>query len=512
MAMRTRIRITNTSAQPIDIGGRWLQPGEHDVFDEDRVPPEWRAGGEVVDTRSVDAGQLQVVGDDLFVRQRDGRRAAVVEAVAGAASEAQMGVLQRALSNVIGWKPIGINVSVGLSAGRTYCMKLALPADFDAVQLIHFHHDSVATTVYSAAIAATETAAADTAAVRFKPIVNGGEQNALDNTSDIYGWRSVTWGGAQTITPAAAAAKEAPIVTASDWIDCASVPRADGGTLPLLLVRLNARGGVNSYYTTAAGADVENSVNRGLIAFGGSYADTTGAMVTAPGDNTPPGAYDYRLPPLGFRIRSRKLGLTIMGIGDSITQVTQTVPDKLSSWGFRAAAALTAAGLPCGWINSGVASFNQATYWAAAKPQLSIWRPSVAVFAGFSPNDGNFANAGDMRFKMMRAGSRVADFVETCVAAGISPIVANGLPCSASRIGAAATDVERVAYNARLAQIQARGVRVLDWDGLMSNGASPARIRSENQYDETHPNEAGVQMQARQLLDTVAAMFGLADA
>ena len=445
----------------------------------------------------------------------DGKNMGLVRATTGPgggiASEALMGVLQRSLSNVIGYKPVGVNTSIGLSAGRTYCMKIALPAEFDAVQLVHFHHDNVSTTIYSAAIAATETAAIATAEERFKPIVGGAEQNGLNSTTDIYGWRSVTWAGAETITPAAAAAKESPVVSVSDWINCASVPRADGGKLPLLLVRLNARSGVNAYYTTAAGADVETTANRGLVAFGGSYADTTGAMVTAPADNTPSAPYDLRLPTLGFRIRSRKLGLTIMGIGDSITQVTLAVPDKLSTWGFRVAAALTAAGLPCGWINSGVSSFGQQTYWATAKPQMSVWRPGVAVFAGFSPNDGNYTSAGDMRHKMMRSASRVADFIETCAATNAVPVIANGLPCSTSRIAAAETDAERVAYNARLRQLRERGVFVLDWDGLMTNGAAPARIRAEYQYDETHPNEAGVQLQADQLLRAITAAFGLAD-
>ena len=35
--MGTRIRITNNSKQPQDIGGRWVQPGASDVFDADQV-------------------------------------------------------------------------------------------------------------------------------------------------------------------------------------------------------------------------------------------------------------------------------------------------------------------------------------------------------------------------------------------------------------------------------------------------------------------------------------------
>ena len=76
-------------------------------------------------------------------------------------SDTPGGALRRVLSNVIGHKIPGINISVGALAGRTYCMKIALPAEFDAIQLVHYHHETAGTTVYSAAIAATETAAAD---------------------------------------------------------------------------------------------------------------------------------------------------------------------------------------------------------------------------------------------------------------------------------------------------------------------------------------------------------------
>ena len=81
--MSTRIRITNTSKQPQDIGGRWLQPGGSDVFDLEQVPPEWRAAGVLVDVPDARAGEIERVGDALYVRKADGSRNVLVEAAMG---------------------------------------------------------------------------------------------------------------------------------------------------------------------------------------------------------------------------------------------------------------------------------------------------------------------------------------------------------------------------------------------------------------------------------------------
>jgi hypothetical protein len=81
--MGTRIRITNNSKQPQDIGGRWVQPGASDVFDADQVAPEWRAGAVVVESDDPRAGELEREGDRLYVRKADGSRNSLVEAVTG---------------------------------------------------------------------------------------------------------------------------------------------------------------------------------------------------------------------------------------------------------------------------------------------------------------------------------------------------------------------------------------------------------------------------------------------
>lgn len=97
--MGTRIRITNNSKQPQDIGGRWVQPGASDVFDADQVAPEWRAGAVVVESDDPRAGELEREGDRLYVRKADGSRNSLVEAGIGPG-----GVVRNSLGELV-WRP-----------------------------------------------------------------------------------------------------------------------------------------------------------------------------------------------------------------------------------------------------------------------------------------------------------------------------------------------------------------------------------------------------------------------
>lgn len=46
---RQRRKITNTSISPIQIAGRWIQPGGIDTFDVEQLPSEWKNAGVAVD-------------------------------------------------------------------------------------------------------------------------------------------------------------------------------------------------------------------------------------------------------------------------------------------------------------------------------------------------------------------------------------------------------------------------------------------------------------------------------
>jgi len=84
MAARIRIRVTNTTTRPLDIAGRYIQPGQYDTFDFEQVPPEWRAGAAVVSSDDGESGELVREADSWFVRKSDGSAASLVECATAA--------------------------------------------------------------------------------------------------------------------------------------------------------------------------------------------------------------------------------------------------------------------------------------------------------------------------------------------------------------------------------------------------------------------------------------------
>ena len=59
-------------------------------------------------------------------------------------------------------------------------------------------------------------------------------------------------------------------------------------------------------------------------------------------------------------------------------------------------------------------------------------------------------------------------------------------------------------------QLEGRGIGVLDWSALLNDGATPQRLPVALRFDDTHPNEAGCQLQADQLLAAIKSAFGIA--
>lgn len=127
-------------------------------------------------------------------------------------------------------------------------------------------------------VASTETAAMDTVNNSYRPIVGGTAHNTYASIgrpwpvkgNDRYGWRKGTWGGSPKsgiLHPAATPIPSfgqytvsRPLV--SDWIDCPSVPRADGGTRPLLVFGLTKDAfGADSYSNYSASINGVNGIS-----------------------------------------------------------------------------------------------------------------------------------------------------------------------------------------------------------------------------------------------------------
>jgi len=424
---------------------------------------------------------------------------------AHAAEHAAMGVGY--LTNEIAVKPSGVSVTNNAGANNTWCLKLAAPGEFDAVRVIIYHGSTSATTVYKSIVAVTETASQASDVTRWRPVVGGTEYSALDGVEQ-YGWKSVTWAGASTITSAAGTAS-APVINVSDWIPLSSVPRSDGGVFPLVMVRNFVSGGTSSFTSASSSMATATPANGGFIMQAGWGADT-GLYVTAPASNNPTGTQNDNVPAIGIQFRCRRQGISLIGIGDSLTQNSVVVADGFSSFGLRAAAAISALGVPCGYVNNGEASQSMDIYATAGANAITKIGANAVMIQGFAPNGPGapYSTDASMRYGIQQQAALVQSLVSAARTAKAAVFVATGVPCNSSNIPNASQDAYRTAYRDRILAM-GKDISPLNWDALVTDSASPARISATYQYDTTHPNEAAVALQASQLVTALRARFGI---
>jgi hypothetical protein len=398
---------------------------------------------------------------------------------------------------------MGLTVSTGSTlANSTWQSKSTSEADFDAIQLLYFNHQANTVSV-SASVAATETAATDTTANISDPIVGGTAYAILDSATDAYGWRSVTWGGASSVAAAAAAvpsgqipnspaAVTLPSISVSDWIPLRSVPRADGGVLPLVMVRFYIDGAANAFSFVADGAKLgamrtPTAANRGRIL---QLSNVGNNGVTNPAFK--PSSLGTTLMPFAIRFRCRRRGVTVMFCGDSITENNALVTDRFSNWGLRACADLSTSDFPISAWNAGASSQVTTTYWQHAKQVMAQVKPDVACYSVWSPNNNPYTDAALTRYKAMNMLAQAQDFVDYCQQNGATPILVTGIPYSSMT---SSTDPERKWLIAEINKMASGGHCVVaDTNAVIGDGAAAERIKSTYDYgDGIHPNESAIE-------------------
>jgi hypothetical protein len=405
--------------------------------------------------------------------------------------------------------PIGNQLGGAGAAGYTWYGKRQVPCDFDAVQLVIGQNLTTTPTV-KAIVAVTETAAVDTDANRYMPISGGAPFNVLDAAEQV-GWRSVTWGGAATATFGANASRSqfARDFLTSDIIPLSSIPRADGGNGRLLMWRVYASVDTISFIgvTPLATPDATTHGDMILQASYRSAVDATTSLASTPGGITNSSLF------MGVVLYSRGKAIGVIGIGDSITQQDGLVSDKVSSWGQRAAQLLIAQGKNVGWINAGCSGYPSATYLPQGKAQISTYKPHVAVYAAWTPNDiSGFTTEAQIRGAIQTMAGRTIDFLAHCRTNGVYPILNTGIP-DIQVLNTAAKDNLRKAFVARIREMANKGLcGLLDMDALISDGASPANIKAAYQVASESPNfvhinVAGTDVVAAELARVLGAVI-----
>lgn len=412
-------------------------------------------------------------------------------------------------SGIISLKPAGNNLGVSPNPNTIYT-KFQVDAPFDAIRIAVLNHDTAnALAGYTSVVAATETAAEGSTASLYDPIVGGSAVTALDSTTDVYGWKTVKWSGSAA-GPSIAAPSDAAIPGAavSDWIPCSSVPRADGGSGYLAMVRLNVPATATNrwgFYTfknsvMKQGADVSR---QRLLQTNSASSDGVSTLTNNPGGTTLPATGTAASYIIQFRTMSKVV--TVVAIGDSITHNSALVDAGITSWGWRGTfGAANATGIAAGFCNLGANSKNSATYLAGGKAMMDIIKPHIAIYAPWTPNESFYSSDGYVRFNVQNFAARLQDFLDYCVTNNIVPIVWTGLPFE-SQLSVASRDNIRKDFNARLLSMaQQQRFIALDYDGLIGNNATPEMFKSEYRQEASgsgvHPNEAGIEAIAASIL------------
>ncbi len=434
----------------------------------------------------------------------------IKKAVAGSSNiVASLGLLSRNKSVFVD-DPLGNQLGSAGAAGYTWYGKRQVPCEFDAIQLV-IGQNITDTPTIKAIVAVTETAAVDTDPNRYQPIVGGATYATVD-AAEQYGWRSVTWGGAASATFPVNALRSQfnrDFLT-SDIIPLSSVPRADGGAGNLLMWRIYASGATISFVGVTPLATPDQTTHGDLViqsSYRSAIDATTGGTI-----NSLPGSITNSSLFVGVVLYSRGRAVSMIGIGDSITQQDGLVADKVSSWGQRAAQLCIDAGIPTGWINAGCSGYPTATYQPQGKNQITTYKPHLALYAAWSPNDTSLGmTAAQLRGAIQTMAGRTMDFINHCAANGVHPILLTGIPYK-KHLNTAALDQQRKDYNARIRAMGEAGVcSVLDMDAIISDGGSPADLLPAYQVAAESPNflhinEAGTNAVAAELAALVKTL------
>jgi len=421
---------------------RRVNPADSLLFD---------AAGHLVGLRSGTSGQEEIFGMSAS------KAAAVDSLVSGGGN---LSPYPRRSSIITRGMATFVNAGTANAApGWTSHIRVAADADFTHVRLVIPNLEAAAVTLCTAAVAATA--------------------NSTSKITPTGAWATVTVGGSATFTLPARVSAQEPSYTVSDWIRLDSIPRDDGGTLPLAMGRLFIPQASNATFSATGG------LNSGFDAL---YPDALSFQtrqqvdgVTTPANlnsSTEGGTVAFHT----LQFRSATPNCTVLGIGDSITSgFAGTV--QQNNWGWRAVAALRAAGSRISWMNGGANGQNTTQYLARGKSLAAAMAPQIVVYAAFSPNEGA-PNATLINTQW----ANVLEFLDWASTNRYVPVVTT--PCPWDSL-TAPQDAFRVTLRDRVLGLRALGVDVIDFDAVTSNQASPARWNTGMGDGDKHPIDAG---------------------
>ena len=240
-------------------------------------------------------------------------------------------------------------------------------------------------------------------------------------------WNNVLFGGtalhATTACTVGAGTNDAvPTDLVSDWLTLPSIPRTDGGTGRILMVRQFVPLAGN---TTGNRAPDVSSLSLGLGVTRLKTWFRSGDCVTTPASFTAPTEWTMA-PAIWFEFLTAAGQVVLLAAGDSITQGADSSP--IINVGGAARLTMEANQATVALCNQGWTSSTSAAYYANGLLKLTATRPSIAALCPWSPNDSDkYTQAG-----VDRCIRQAMQWVDACqradaVPALVTPAPVNGL-------------------------------------------------------------------------------------
>lgn len=375
-------------------------------------------------------------------------------------------------------------------ANRTFTNQIALEQHFDAVQLIYLNVESSGFQIAEVSIGVSDGT----------DLVNPVAGSCIPVT-----FNGVTPTTAAPITlPASTGTSADPDFYFSDMMKLSSIPRADGGTLPLLNVR--------TYFPPTSGSATVATFTQapaGSDAWGGALTPggrtwrnrrTTGNFATVTSGSVPnlTDSNDHLHSGIcGVRYLARGSVVGVMVIGDSTRHGMASaagvgVAVMGASAELRACHAVSDInsiafqGAACGYSGQTIAQ-----HYTRAVRLIPLFKPDIVIFQAGSQNSASTTQAGIDSSSYYTALTQ-----KLCKDNGSLCILTNELARnSADGVSyyTAGQDAFRQAYNAEIISRRNKGILVVDVASTISAGGSPApnKIGYTESGNWTHPNDLG---------------------
>lgn len=291
----------------------------------------------------------------------------------------------------------------------------------------------------------------------------------------------------------------------SDWSPITTIPRTDGGSGRLVLLRtqgLTNPWGPQTLGPTGISVDVAE-INTSESLFASSQGvSSLGATDFSANGLTHVCAMQYM---------SRPPGITILTIGSSITGGTATT-NLRTTWGRVAAKTLTDAGIPtqC-FLSNGPAGLSptEENLMSEAIPFIKQLKPNIVCIQVANRNNTPYSVAmSDLVWKKAMAMAQYAQDNGAIV------ILVTATPWASTSAPTAVEDGYRQINNdlARAFANTTTGFALFDYDAVITDGGSPARCQAMYGGNTDHPNDAGHIAAGAVLAGVITKILGISGA